>query len=1226
MSEIVTSSTSKLPAADVTVSASYTSTSLMYGQHKDSQADLLQIKSSPSPHSAPPQMFSLLGTHQRLASGVQTTTLSNVGSLGVRNFTILNASSKSAYNCETSSGLPVSASSLQLCTSKLSTGGRAFTGQMSLPSISSSPALSAFLVDKVTGKVWVNDIAKQGKFLSQGMFLPATIAQQSGGYLDIGAVEPEVEEEELGHAETYADYKPAKLSIGCGHPDPAVESSSLSSVEPPDIEYSLNLPKEVILEGRLSSLQLETITYACQKHETFLPNKQRVGYLVGDGAGVGKGRTIAGIIFENFRCGRKRALWLSVSNDLLEDARRDLNDVGAHDIELHALNKFKYAKISSKINQKVKRGVIFATYSSLIGESQKQGKYSTRMKQVLRWLGKEFECLIIFDECHRAKNLIPNGSSKATKTGLKVVELQDSLPNARIVYASATGASEPKNMAYMVRLGLWGTGTPFKDFSEFHSAIKKRGVGAMELVAMEMKQRGTYIARQLSFQGVSFKIVEVHISDRFVKLYNECVRLWVKTREYFHEALELLNNDQAKYNKTAWGQYWSTHQRFFKYICISTKVAYAVELSLEAVEKGKSVVIGLQSTGEAKTLEQLESRGWELTEFVSTAKGVFQKLIESHFPNPDNSDTWSGSDEMSSQPLRTKEERGKRKMTSFYQRNSKRLKLDADCSESNSRKSSESDSTEEEEIDSLETSEVDGNEEDEEEEGVERDWESESDDDTNPFAKASGSDDDSDPWIRKPKKRFRELEPKKSEKKSDKKLEKKTKKKRSKLNSSDEEFGDDFEEQAAKAVTSLSQKEVIGSQLKSMSHKSYPDNMSTRDRIAAMKRELLDDIEELGPRLPSNTLDELIEKLGGKDAVAEMTGRKGRMVMTASGIIQYESRGEVDATLENINNTERQRFMEGVKRIAIISEAASSGISLHADRRSRNQTRRVHITLELPWSADRAIQQFGRTHRSNQVNSPEYIFLISELAGERRFAATVAKRLESLGALTHGDRRATETRDLSQFNIDNRYGQQALSIVIKFVLSKENPLVKVPDDYKGDFCGDVQKALAGVGMGGDFNTGSRDKEQNQISKFLNRILGMEVAVQNALFQYFTSTLEEVVMTARREGTWDLGILDIGSSGEHVLEKETREFSGLFSGFQTKIRLTTVIVERGVNWSLAVKMLDENTVEGSGFYSNKQQQVSACLLFNLCKLFAPIISLLPLCFLFCGIFNPLLTAP
>ena len=168
------------------------------------------------------------------------------------------------------------------------------------------------------------------------------------------------------------------------HPDPFVETTSLEGVTLPQKEYAFVLPEET-RSRLLSAVQLESIKHSCVKHEQTLPDGSRAVFFIGDGAGVGKGRTVSGIIFENYLRGRKRAIWVSASSDLKNEAERDLRDIGAGEITVHALNTMKYAKISADVNGSIKKVVIFSTYSSLIGESRSGGKYHTRLKQLLQW-------------------------------------------------------------------------------------------------------------------------------------------------------------------------------------------------------------------------------------------------------------------------------------------------------------------------------------------------------------------------------------------------------------------------------------------------------------------------------------------------------------------------------------------------------------------------------------------------------------------------------------------------------------------------------------------------------------------------------------------------------------------------------------------------------------------------------------------------------------------------
>eukprot|EP00752_Nemacystus_decipiens_P001612 g1572.t1 len=1024
------------------------------------------------------------------------------------------------------------------------------------------------------------------------------------GFLDAGDV-------------SYTPYRPAKVRIGKPHPDPVVENTTLAAVAPKDPTYQPHLPPQSL--EQLSEVQMESIVYAGQQFAgPALRNSERRGFMIGDGAGVGKGRQLAGIILDAYMQGLKRHVWITISPDLLHDTKRDLKDIKA--TKKNKIDVFNVSDYSYNADLPCGDGVLFSTYKSLTMSKRVRGTHVSRLDQMIKWLGGgTAEGCILFDEAHKAKNLYHKAG--ATATGLRVKDFQDLCPRARVVYCSATPCSEPMNMGYMTRLGLWGEGTQFENFDAFLKDINARGVGAMELVAMQLKAEGFLLSRSLSFEGCTFNLVPLVNSKFQIDCYNEAVRAWqllwdvllnaVVEEELYtlkhtkkrkgedeelcprllqrvvedengelvfedydpqdevHDPDEILDNvGGILIKRMTYGMmksmYWAAHQRFFRAMCIAFKVDKAVDITNKALADDKCVVIGLQSTGESNTKDAVK-RGdpkVEEHEFLSNPAEIMKRLIIKFFWADEQEDFSDSEDEFSLEPSKKKIKIDKENKYPLgwkpppsaegTEALPKKEAIKASggggggLSYHNSNTASPA---------AMVVLDTEGHQAVEEEEGHQVVEEEEA------HQVFEGE-----------------------------------------VHQAAEEAGG-----AGSTSGPAPPERVVPTFTPEEDDLLYGEGDTKFRKAKSRLFAWLNRAHRM--MLPVPPLDDLVDKLGGPNVVAEMTGRTERMVRADNGSVYLEKRDANNtAGLEDQNNFERAQFNKGEKRIAIISDAASAGVSLHANKiYPENKRRRVHITLELPWSADKAIQQLGRSHRANQFFPPEYSLIVSEVCGETRFSAAVAKRLESLGALTQGDRRASHAGagelGFTSFNIDNAYGKASLNHIYRLCVSKnERPVVQPPDlddeecehirdeekrnwDYTNLSSGSWRQRSARRQKMRELEDGDvtffeavlvwlskvditvEDSEQEgalnsvvsgNVPRFLNRILGLRIVQQHVLFEYFHSVLEHHVKEAKREGTYEDGIRSLtGASCSVSVMKalDLPEKAGLSKGEVEAVRVT-----------------------------------------------------------------------
>ncbi|WP_293680764.1 strawberry notch family protein [uncultured Phenylobacterium sp.] len=451
-----------------------------------------------------------------------------------------------------------------------------------------------------------------------------------------------------------------RFAASAPHPSPLVESGPMASVAPPAPTYRPVLPPDIGV--RVSDAQMETVIYAGEAHAQVLLGswvlgeaahqlvlvaddhadaiRFRKGFFLGDGTGCGKGREIAGVIADNIAQGRTRAVWLSKNDALLEDARRDWSAIGGTAADIAPQSAWKQADAI-----RMDKGILYTTYATL--RQPARGDRPSRLDQIVTWLGADFDGAIVFDEAHAMANAAgggkgARGTKKASQQGMAGLALQNRLPNARVLYVSATGATTPENLAYAARLGLWGgPEAPFPTRDAFMDAVETGGVAVMELIARELKAMGLYIARSLSFEGVEYDALRHPLTEEDVAIWDA----WADAYQLIHhnlraalEAVGVTEDSKPRSGQAAsavMSAFEGAKLRFFGNLLSGLKAPSLVASIREDLAADRSAVVQVVSTNEAvmeRRLAEIPPEEWNNLVVDLTPKDQALDYLMGAFP------------------------------------------------------------------------------------------------------------------------------------------------------------------------------------------------------------------------------------------------------------------------------------------------------------------------------------------------------------------------------------------------------------------------------------------------------------------------------------------------------------------------------------------------------------------------------------------------------------------
>ena len=281
--------------------------------------------------------------------------------------------------------------------------------------------------------------------------------------------------------------------------------------------------------------------------------------------------------------------------------------------------------------------------------------------------------------------------------------------------------------------------------------------------------------------------------------------------------------------------------------------------------------------------------------------------------------------------------------------------------------------------------------------------------------------------------------------------------------------------------------------------------------LGDMHNAIINKIENLGIDLPASPIDYLRNKLSLKGVTTgEVTGRT--TTLDYSGAYPVIARR---SAVDKDPNTQIRLFNNGDIDVVILNAAGSTGISLHADQRFKDQKPRKMFMIQPSLDIAVVMQMFGRVLRSGQVVKPSYEIFSLALPAEKRPTMVLAKKMRSLNANTSANAKGN-----IDFGVDvlNKYGD----IIASEYLASHSDIAKETN----------------LSVEYDEDGSPKKPEDGLMRKFLGKAAILPSDVQDKIYKEISENYNEYVEQLKAIGEYDLELESHDDWDVKTLESET----------------------------------------------------------------------------------------